>query len=102
MTTLHTVNKSPFTHSTLMSCIQVCGGNDGILLLEDGVFGGLKTAPCADELTQLIQKGVKIFALSTDVKARGLHEKIREDIVVTDYSGFVQLSMEHRCVQSWY
>jgi tRNA 2-thiouridine synthesizing protein B len=102
MSTLHTITKSPFSHLTLVSCLQVCGKNDGILLLEDGVFGALKTAPCAVELTALIATGVKVYALTPDVKARGLSEKIRSDITLTDYNGFVQLSIAHSCVQSWY
>jgi tRNA 2-thiouridine synthesizing protein B len=102
MTTLHTVNKSPFTYTTLSSCLQVCGKDDGILLLEDGVFGAMNSAPCAQELSDLIEKGVKVYALAGDVKARGLQDKVRHDISITDYHGFVQLSTEHRCVQSWY
>jgi tRNA 2-thiouridine synthesizing protein B len=102
MSTLHTINKSPFAHSTLASCLQVCGHQDGILLLEDGVFGGLSSAPCAEELSAMISSGLKVYALAGDVSARGLKEKIRSDILVTDYSGFVQLSIEHKCVQSWY
>ena len=102
MSTLHTVNKSPFTYTTLSSCLEVCGPSDGILLLEDGVFGAIESAPCANKLTKLIEGGVKVYALSGDVKARGLQEKLRKDITVTDYNGFVQLSIEHRCVQSWY
>jgi tRNA 2-thiouridine synthesizing protein B len=102
MSTLHTINKSPFAHSTLASCLQVCGKQDGILLLEDGVFGGLSSAPCAEELSAMITGGVKVYALTSDVSARGLQEKLRNDIIVTDYNGFVQLSIEHNCVQSWY
>ena len=102
MSTLHTINKSPFSHSTLASCLQVCGKDDGILLLEDGVFGALTSSPCATELTTLLVAGVKIYALAPDVNARGLLEKIREDILITDYNGFVKLSIEHSCVQSWY
>ena len=102
MSTLHTVNKSPFSHATISSCLDVCGNSDGILLLENGVFGGMESAPCADKLTTLIQSGVKVYALSGDVKARGLQDKLRKDIIVTDYNGFVQLSIEHKCVQSWY
>lgn len=102
MSTLHTVNKSPFTHNTLASCLQVCSNLDAILLLEDGVLAGLKGAPCAEEISLAIAKGTKIFALADDILARGLSEKIRADIDTTDYSGFVQLSLEHRSVQSWY
>jgi tRNA 2-thiouridine synthesizing protein B len=102
MSTLHTINKSPFSHTTLASCLQVCGGQDGILLLEDGVFGALTSAPCAEALSAVIAVGVKVYALSIDVSARGLQEKIREDIITTDYNGFVGLSIEHNCIQSWY
>lgn len=102
MSTLHTINKSPFSHATLASCLQVCGKQDGILLLEDGVFGALLSAPCAEELSALIKTGVKVHVLTGDVNARGLQEKIRGDIYVTDYNGFVELSIEHNCVQSWY
>lgn len=102
MSTLHTINKSPFLHATLASCLQVCGKQDGILLLEDGVFGGLSSAPCAEELSAMIEAGVKVYALAGDVNARGLQEKLRSDILTTDYNGFVQLSIEHNCVQSWY
>lgn len=71
-------------------------------MLEDGVFGAMATAPCADKLTELIESGVKVYALSNDIKARGLQEKLLNNIQLTDYTGFVQLSIDHRCVQSWY
>lgn len=102
MTTLHTINKSPFAHGILRSCLQICGVDDGILLLEDGVFAVLKNSPCSDDLVSLIKQGVKIFALESDVKARGLENKIQEGVLLTDYSGFVKLSVEFRTVQSWY
>jgi tRNA 2-thiouridine synthesizing protein B len=102
MATLHTVNKSPFSHNTLSSCLRVCGQQDGILLLEDGVFGAIRQAPCSEELQILINKGVKVYALENDLKARGLREKLQDQITVTDYNGFVQLSLNFRSVQSWY
>ena len=102
MSTLHTINKSPFTHSTLVSCLEVCGDGDGILLLEDGVLGALQSSPCMAQLTTLIAQGIKVYALSGDIKARGILFKINPDIHITDYNGFVQLSIEYRCVQSWY
>ncbi|MGV8836730.1 sulfurtransferase complex subunit TusB [Cellvibrio sp.] len=102
MSTLHTINKSPFAHSTLFSCLRVCVERDGILLLEDGVFGTITSAPGADELQLLIQRGVKVFALINDIKARGLEEKLAPNIELIDYNTFVQLTLDHRCVQSWY
>src|SRR6188474_2179712 len=102
MSTLHTINKSPYVHNSLSSCLKVCTESDGILLLEDGVFGTLTSAPGAEELQILIKRGVKVFALINDIKARGLEEKVAQDIELIDYNEFVQLTLEHNCVQSWY
>lgn len=102
MSTLHTINKSPYTHNTLASCLKICTERDGILLLEDGVFGAIASAPGADEIQILIQHGVKVFALVNDVKARGLEEKSAPNIELIDYNAFVQLTLTHRCIQSWY
>ena len=102
MSTLHTVNKSPFTHTTLSSCLEICNENDGVLLLEDGVFGAIAGSPTNDKILELINRGLKVYALIDDVSARGLQEKINENIITVNYDGFVQLSIEHRCVQSWY
>jgi tRNA 2-thiouridine synthesizing protein B len=102
MSTLHTINKSPYSHNALSSCLKICTENDGILLLEDGVFGTLTSAPGAEELQALIKRGVKVFALINDIKARGLEEKLAQDIELIDYNKFVRLTLDHRCVQSWY
>ncbi len=102
MSTLHTISKSPYVHNTLSSCLKVCIESDGVLLLEDGAFGAIISAPGADELQLLIQRGVKVFALINDIKARGLEEKLAPNITLADYNTFVQLTLAYRCVQSWY
>jgi tRNA 2-thiouridine synthesizing protein B len=102
MNTLHTINKSPFMNNTLNSCIKVCTCNDGILLIEDGVYGALTSSPCAKALEALAEAGTKVYALTEDVKARGLTEKIAPGIQLANYNAFVQLALDHRCVQSWY
>lgn len=102
MSTLHTINKSPYSHNSLISCLKICAKNDGILLLEDGVFGALPSTPCAEELQTLIKQGVTIFALINDIKARGLERKLVQGIKLINYNEFVQLTLDHRCVQSWY
>jgi tRNA 2-thiouridine synthesizing protein B len=102
MSTLHTVNKSPYTNNTLSSCLRACAEGDGILLLEDGVFGATSSASTANELQSLIKNGVKVYALINDIKARGLEDKLSSHIKPIDYDTFVQLTIEHRRVQSWY
>ncbi len=41
MSTLHTVNKSPFATQALLSCLNHAKAGDAVLLIEDGVYGGL-------------------------------------------------------------
>lgn len=102
MSTLHTVNKSPFEHKTLNNCARVCLKGDGILLIEDGVYGALPNSPFAQELDALHERGVNIFALKEDTQARGLKADLAPHVKLTDYSGFVRLSCEHQTLQSWY
>jgi len=102
MSTLHTVNKSPFEHRTLASCARVCLAGDGLLLIEDGVYGALATAPTSGQFKALRDKGVKLLALSEDVRARGLEGRLTDSVELTDYAGFVRLSCEHHSIQSWY
>lgn len=102
MSTLHTVNKSPFEHQTLNACCRVCLAGDGLLLIEDGVYGALPASPSAQQLRELQERGVKVFALREDTEARGLSQPLSEIIELTDYNGFVRLSTEHNTLQSWY
>lgn len=101
MSTLHTVNKSPFQDNSLASCLTLCNNGDSVLLIEDGAYGAAHTSPCADHLKRLLSDGTKIYALENDVKARGL-QLLLEGIELTDYKGFVELSCAHHCIQSWY
>ena len=41
MSTLHTVNKSPFATQALVSCLNHAKAGDTVLMIEDGVYGGL-------------------------------------------------------------
>lgn len=82
--------------------MQLCSPDDSILLLENGVLAALTHHPYSAQLTSLMSAGVKVFALGNDIMARGIESKIRADITLTDYQGFVQLSTEHTRVQSWY
>lgn len=102
MSTLHTINKSSYTNNTLISCLKICGQNDSVLLLEDGVFGATRSAPNTEKLQLLMRSGVKVFALTNDVNARGLEGKLATGIKPVDYNMFVQLTIDHCRVQSWY
>ena len=95
---LHTVNKSPFQQNVLAQCLDRCDSNDGIILLEDGVYGVLQDNPQADQLS-----AVTCFAIEADMEARGLLEKsLIEKVQLIDFHRFVNLSCDYSLVLSWY
>lgn len=90
---LHIINQSPFNSSALQNCIRVAQAKDVILLIEDAVFAAIDFPAQKNELT--------IYALESDIQARGLSEKISPSIQLIDYSGFVDLTIQHTPIQTW-
>ena len=99
MSTLHTVNKSPFEKSSLASCLAHVAADAGILLYEDGIYAGLKSSSVE---AQVSGTGAKVYVLGEDLKARGVAEdKLIDGIEVVDYAGFVDLVEKHDKVLAW-
>ena len=95
---LHTVNKSPYAHASLESCLRFLNPGDVILLLEDAVYAAAKGTSKSALVEQALQKNA-VFALQADVKARGLTELV-EGIELADYDKFVEL-LEKHVSQAW-
>ena len=85
---LHTINKSPYSHHCLTECLRVCNAGDVILLIEDGVYAGLANSEFIDATTARV---ATVYALQSDVEARGLSARLASTIKTVDYAGFVQL-----------
>ncbi|MDV7145418.1 sulfurtransferase complex subunit TusB [Tropicimonas sp. TH_r6] len=101
MSTLHTVNKSPFGDGALKSCLEHCKPGDGVLLIEDGVYGALSGSTIAADVTAR-SADVAFYRLDGDSKARGLPaDKLLGDVKAVGYDGFVDLVAEFDCTQSW-
>lgn len=101
MSTLHTVNKSPFATGALVSCLDHCKDGDAILMIEDGVYGGLTGTTVADKVQQK-SGSVAIFVLSPDADARGLAtDRLLAGVNGVDYDGFVDLVADHDRTQAW-
>ncbi len=101
MSTLHTVNKSPFSAGSLASCLNHCKDGDAVLMIEDGVYGGL-TGTTVAELVQQKSGSVTIYVLGPDAEARGLAaDKLLEGVSGVDYDGFVDLVADHDRTQAW-
>ncbi len=95
---LHTVNKSPFTHGNLESCLRFAGEGDVILLLEDGVFAALRDTS-RSALVEEALKTLPVYAIEADVQARGLDNLI-EGVTLASYADFVKLLEAHKS-QAW-
>ncbi len=100
MSTLHTVNKSPYERvSMATACAHVLPG-DAILMIEDGVLGARKGGAFAKRLAEL--DGAKIFALGPDLAARGMKATdLVEGVEIVGYDGFVDLTVAHARVCAW-
>ena len=102
MSTLHTVNKSPFERNSLDTCLLVVSDDSTVLLIEDGVSAALQNTTATQSISDAMGNGVKFAVLGEDLKARGLpSDRVIDGISVVDYSGFVQLAADHDNVQSW-
>jgi tRNA 2-thiouridine synthesizing protein B len=100
MSTLHTVNKSPFEKSSMESCLAYVKAGSAVLMYEDGIYGAIKGTAIADKVAA--KSGVTFYVLGPDLKARGVSEdKVAEDIVIVDYTKFVSLAVENDKVMAW-
>ncbi len=102
MSTLHTVNKSPFDRNSLDTCLSVTKADATVLMIEDGVAGAMQNTTASAGISDAMAKGVKFAVLGEDLRARGLPaDRVMDGFSVVDYAGFVQLSADHDNVQSW-
>lgn len=101
MSTLHTVNKSPFATQALMSCLNHCKDGDAVLMIEDGVYGGMSGTGMS-ELVKGKMGSVTVHVLQGDVEARGIDPaRLMDGVSAVDYAGFVDLVENHDRTQSW-
>ena len=97
---LHTINKSPFERISLERCLECAKPGSNVLLIEDGVYGALSGSVIADKVRKAMAN-ITICVLESDVKSRGIADKMISGIKLVDYAGFVDLAAESDKVQSW-
>ncbi len=97
---LHTVNKSPFEHSALETCLRYAREGAAVLLIEDGVYAAARDTAVSKQVEEALKK-VSIYALEADLAARGMRNRVIDGVRLVDYEGFVDLVVEHNAVQSW-
>jgi tRNA 2-thiouridine synthesizing protein B len=97
---LHTVNKSPFEHRALDSCLRYAQQGSAVLLIEDGVYAAARGTAVSAQLQEALKR-VSVYALKPDLEARGMQNRVVDGVRLVDYEGFVDLVVEHSAVQSW-
>lgn len=93
---LHLINKSPFSSSSLDSCIRFAQKGSPILLFEDAVYGAMAGTSLENKIVD-IMKDYQVYALREDLMARGISGVI-PGVKEVDYTGFVDLVEEHKTV----
>lgn len=101
MTTLHTINKSPFERHSLMSCLAHVADGDSVLMYEDAVVGARKKT-AVEESLRLRRRACAIYVLGPDLAARGMNpDDLIDGITIVDYAGFVDLAARSTRVCAW-
>jgi tRNA 2-thiouridine synthesizing protein B len=101
MSTLHTVNKSPFERSAFISALNHLKPGDAVLMIEDGVVGARKASAFADLLAKAA-KSCSVYVLGPDLAARGMGDKdVVQGVKLVDYGGFVDLVTTHHRTHAW-
>lgn len=92
---LHMISTSPYSNDNFIRCLEICAKGDAIVLLEDGVYAALNRAQYKHK------NGVKIYALQTDIQARGLSQQLAPSIIPINYERLVDLTVTHTPIQNW-
>ncbi|ADP69875.1 sulfur relay protein TusB/DsrH [Rhodomicrobium vannielii ATCC 17100] len=101
MSTLHTVNKSPFERNALTSCTGHLLAGDAVLMIEDAVLGARKGSTALAAVQAALESG-SVYALAPDCAARGIKpDDLIEGVQLVDYAGFVDLVTQHRRTVAW-
>ncbi len=101
MSTLHTINKSPYACFSAQSCLDHVMEGDAVLMIEDAVLGARKSGTFARVL-RAERPACAIYVLGPDLAARGVPaEDLAEGVSVVDYGGFVDLVAANARVCAW-
>ena len=100
MSTLHTVNKSPYERVAAATAFAHVLPGDAVLMIEDGVLGARKGGAFAKRIGEA--QDVAVYALKPDLDARGLKpDQLADGVQIVGYDGFVDLAAAHARVCAW-
>lgn len=96
---LHIINKSPLERNSLESCLRLIDSGT-VLLIEDAVYAATRGHASAGRLAEAAAR-VQVCVLAPDLEARGVADRLIDNVTTVDYGGFVDLVAEHPNCHSW-
>lgn len=94
---LYTLSRSP-RHCDLPALLRLMTPGDDLLLLQDGVLAGLGGSASLDSL---LNAPISLYALQSDLEARGVCGYFSHKIAVISYTDFVRLTEKHHSQIAW-
>ena len=95
--TLHIINKAASNAQLYSDCFDCLHQGDGIILIESAVY-----TACETDQKTLSNLDITTYALKTDILARGIQDKVSENVIVVDDSEFVELCCRYKKSVSWF
>ena len=92
---LHKISTSPFENNTLSQCLKRMAIEDGLLLIQDGVYA----IKHQDSLLSL-QALPNVYVITDDLKARAISPEDTSFKLIS-FEQFVDLSLQYSKVLSW-
>jgi len=96
---LHILNKSPLEKANLDTIVRLSRAG-ALLLIEDAVYAATRGNAAESKLREAMSR-MKVYALTPDLQARGVADRMIDGVQGVDYEGFVDLVTEHPNCQSW-
>lgn len=95
---LHSISHFPLPCGEPHSILRYVAPEDVVVLLQDGVIFGLSNTESA---AKLLGSGAALYALHSDLAARGLLQHIERGIEIIDHVRLVSITDQHRPQISW-
>ncbi|REC96200.1 sulfurtransferase complex subunit TusB [Kushneria indalinina] len=95
MSTLHLINRSPFSTSILQELADAVSEGDHVLLIEDGVYAASGTT------SRVLPEDIELWALEEDCTSRGV-TPTSDTVGTLGMAGFVALTASTDRTVSWF
>lgn len=99
---LHTLSNMP-NYDVLQRCLDLIElqENSVLLLYQDAVYLAIDGETQYSAQIRSLAAKQKVYLLAEDLSARGLANKIIDQIILASYADFVALTIQHNKTLSW-